>query len=84
MITQKHFLAALGFAFIAAWIAFGFGNAILCGLGAAAGYLVASVLEGEIDLGELQQRVRGNDRGAQTPPTQPPPSAGSGPGRRVR
>ncbi len=60
MITQKHFLAAFGFALVAAWIAFGFGNAILCLLGAAVFYGIAAVLEGEIDLGELQQRVRGS------------------------
>lgn len=60
MITQKHFFAALGFAWVAAWIAFGFGNAILCLLGAAVFYGAAAVLEGEIDLGELQQRVRGS------------------------
>lgn len=60
MITQKHFLAAFGFALVAAWIAFGFGNAILCLLGAAVFYGIGAVLEGEIDLGELQQRVRGS------------------------
>ena len=71
MITQKHFLAAFGFALVAAWIAFGFGNAILCLLGAAVFYGIAAVLEGEIDLGELQQRVRGS---APEPPTSYEPS----------
>jgi len=71
MITPKHFFAALGFAWAAAWIAFGFGNAILCLLGAAAFYALAAVLEGEIDLGELQQRVRGR---SPEPPTQYRPS----------
>lgn len=60
MITKKHFSAALGFAFVAAWVAFGFGNALLCLVGAAAFYAVAAVLDGAIDLGELQQRVRGS------------------------
>ena len=72
MITQKHFLSALGFAFVAAWIAFGFGNALLCLLGAAVFYGAAAVVEGEIDLGELQQRVRGSSAEATQPPAQPP------------
>ncbi len=76
MITQRHVLAAFGFAFVAAWIAFGFGNAILCLLGAAAAYAAAAVVEGEIDLGALQDRVRGNDSGSM------PNSFGRGP--RVR
>ncbi len=71
MITQKHFFAALGFAWVAAWIAFGFGNAILCLLGAAAFSALAAILEGEIDLGELQQRVRGS---APEPPAPYEPS----------
>ncbi len=72
MITQKHFLSALGFAFVVAWIAFGFGNALLCLLGAAAFYGAAAVVEGEIDLGELQQRVRGTGPGTTPPPAQSP------------
>ena len=71
MITQKHVLAAFGFAFVAVWIAFGFGNALLCLLGAGLFYAVGAVLEGEIDLGELQQRVRGSS----SPDLQPPPVA---------
>ena len=31
--TQKHLLALLGFAFVAAWIAFTFGYALLCLVG---------------------------------------------------
>jgi len=72
MITQKHFLSALGFAFVAAWIAFGFGNALLCLLGAAVFYGAAAVMEGEIDLGELQQRVRGTSADATPPAAQSP------------
>lgn len=72
MLTQKHLLALLGFAFVAAWIAFGFGNAILCLVGAAAFYAAASVLEGDIDLGELQRRARG---GASDPVAAPAPAA---------
>jgi hypothetical protein len=54
----KQFAALLGFAFVAAWIAFGFGNAILCLLGAAVFYAVAAVAQGELDLGDIQNRLR--------------------------
>lgn len=65
MITRKHLAAALGFAFAAAWIGLGFGDAVLCLLGAGAFYFVASFLEGEVDLGELQSRLGGEDLTAQ-------------------
>ena len=45
---------------MAAWIGFNFGYALLCLVGAAVFYLAASLLEGEIDLGELQVRPRGS------------------------
>ena len=54
----KQFAALLGFAFVAAWIAFGFGNAILCLLGAGVFYAIAAVAQGELDLGEMQSRWR--------------------------
>lgn len=57
MITRKHLAAALGFAFAAAWTGLGFGEAVLCLLGACVFYFVASFLEGEVDLGELQGRL---------------------------
>lgn len=66
--TTKQFVALLGFAFVAAWIGFGFGDAILCLLGAAVAYLVAAVREGEIDLGELQDRI-GSRSSADAPPS---------------
>jgi hypothetical protein len=55
--TDRHLAALLGFAFVAAWIAMNFGYALLCLVGAAAFYAVAAILEGNIDLGELQDRV---------------------------
>jgi len=58
MITIKHYLGLLGFLFVAAWIAFNFGYAILCLVGAGLFYAVGQVLEGELDLGEMQARVR--------------------------
>jgi hypothetical protein len=54
----KQHLGLVGFLFVAAWIAFGFGDAILCLVGAALFYGVGAVLEGEIDLGEMQARVQ--------------------------
>ena len=57
MMSTKHFAALLGFAFVAAWIGFNFGLALLCLLGAAVFYFVASYLEGEVDLGDLQSRL---------------------------
>jgi hypothetical protein len=55
----KQSLALLGFLFVAAWIAFdNFGYAILCLLGAALFYAAGAVLEGELDLGEMQSRVQ--------------------------
>jgi hypothetical protein len=62
MITRKHFAALIGFAFVAAWVGFNFGYAVLCLVGAALFYYVASFLEGELDLGELQARLGGTGR----------------------
>lgn len=59
MTDQRLSAAILGFAFVAAWIAFSFGHALLCILGAAAFYGVARVVEGSLDLGELQARLHG-------------------------
>jgi hypothetical protein len=58
MITLKHYLGLLGFLFVAAWIAFDFGQAVLCLVGAAVFYLIGEVVQGEIDLGEMQARIR--------------------------
>lgn len=55
--TVRHFAALIGFAFVAVWIATNLGYALLCLIGAAFFYAVAAVLEGDIDLGELQSRV---------------------------
>jgi hypothetical protein len=77
--TTKQFAAVLGFGFVAAWIALNLGYAILCLVGAAVFYGAAAVLQGEVDLGELQRRLRtGGEAGSLRSPT---PAAG---GRRVR
>ena len=61
--TPGQFAALLGFLFTAAWIGFGFGEAILClvGAGVFAGLLYAgnAFLRGDMDLGELQDRFTG-------------------------
>jgi hypothetical protein len=54
----KQFLALLGFLFVAAWIAFNFGYAILCLVGAAVFYAVGAILQGEIDVGNMQSRFQ--------------------------
>ena len=66
MITPKHFAALMGFAFVAAWIGFSFGAAILCLVGAVLFYYAAAVLEGDLDLGELQAHLSGGQRRAHT------------------
>jgi len=55
--NTRHLAALLGFAFVAAWIALNFGYALLCLIGAGVFYALAAVIEGDIDLGELQSRV---------------------------
>ncbi len=72
MITRKYLAAVLGFAFVAAWIGFGFGDAILCLLGAAIFYAAASFLEGDLDLAELQARFSSSST-TPTATTAPPP-----------
>ncbi len=69
MITRKHLAAALGFAFVAAWIGFGFGYAILCLVGAVAFYYAAAYLDGELDLGELGERLTPGQSAASRPPS---------------
>jgi hypothetical protein len=62
MIQSKHVAAVLGFAFIAAWIGFSFGQAILCLIGALVFYAAVGIYQGELDLGDLQSRVQGSRR----------------------
>jgi hypothetical protein len=58
VIDLKHFLGLLGFLFVAAWIAFNFGYAILCLVGAGVFYALGAVLQGELDLGDVQSRIQ--------------------------
>lgn len=59
--NDRRLAAGLGFAFAAAWIAFNFGYALLCLLGAAIFWAAASVLDGNLDLGDLQARLTNRD-----------------------
>lgn len=71
MKDQRGIAALIGFAFVAAWIGFGFGEAVLCLLGAAVLWAVVGVIEGELDLGEVQDRLTRRD---QDPPQTDPPA----------
>ncbi len=55
--TTTQFAAVLGFAFVAAWIVLGFGRAILCLVGAAAFYVGALFLRGDLQLADVQSRL---------------------------
>lgn len=57
--TPPYFAGLLGFLFVAAWAALGFGDAVLCLVGAAVFYLVTAFYRGELDLESFQQRSQG-------------------------
>jgi hypothetical protein len=57
--TPQQFSALLGFLFVAVWAALGFGNAILCLIGAGVFLLANSFYRGELDLASLQERASG-------------------------
>ena len=71
MIDKRTQAAVGGFAFVAAWIGFGFGDALLCLLGAAVAWVVVGVIDGKLDLGEMQSRLSKEEAA----PAAPPPSA---------
>lgn len=55
--NPQQLAALLGFLFVAVWAALGFADALLCAMGAGAGYLLTAFYRGELDLEELQQRA---------------------------
>jgi hypothetical protein len=54
--TPPYFAALIGFLFVAAWAALGFGDGVLCLLGAAVFYAVTAFYRGELDLAGVQHR----------------------------
>lgn len=64
MISTKQFAAVLGFAFVGVWIAAGFGDAVLCLLGAGIAYAAVAFYQGDLDLDEVQSRLRGEGSGS--------------------
>ncbi len=55
--NPHQFAALIGFLSIAAWATVGFADAILCLIGAAVFAALSAVQRGELDLGDLQQRL---------------------------
>ena len=55
--NPQQLAALIGFLFVAAWAALGFGDAVLCLVGAAVFYAATAFYRGELDLAELQQRA---------------------------
>lgn len=56
--NTKQLAGLIGFLFVAAWIAFGFGDALLCLVGAVMFWAATAFYQGELDLSEIQQRAR--------------------------
>lgn len=69
---MKQFAAVLGFAFVVTWIALNFGFALLCLIGAAVFYAGAAVIHGELDLSDVQDRLRSGGDGGNQPTYAPP------------
>jgi hypothetical protein len=55
--NPQQIASLLGFLFVAAWAALGFGDAVLCLVGAAVFYAATAFYRGELDLADLQQRA---------------------------
>lgn len=55
--NQPQLAALIGFLFVAAWAALGFGDALLCLIGAVVFYAATAFYRGELDLAAVQQRV---------------------------
>ncbi len=69
---DKQLLALIGFAFAFVWIVQSLGDAVLCLLAAGVFYAVGSYLQGELDLSEAGDRLRGRGGGGSQGPPAPP------------
>lgn len=65
---HRHLPAVAGFAFVAAWAAFGLLTALACLLGAAAFQAGFLLLRGELSLAELRERADNARAGFSAPP----------------
>ncbi len=65
--NPQQLAGLLGFLFVAAWIAFGLGDAVLCLIGGGVFYAATAFFRGELDLAELQQRATGQPRRSGAP-----------------
>ena len=54
--NSQQLAAIIGFLFVAAWAALGFGDAILCLIGAVVFYAATAAYRGELDLSSLQSQ----------------------------
>ncbi len=54
--NPQQLAALFGFLFVAAWASLGFGDAILCLVGAAVFAAATAFYRGELDVADLQQR----------------------------
>lgn len=75
--NDEQLMALLGFAFAAAWAGFGFGEALLCLVAAGAFYAVARFMSGDLDVGNVRERLEGARSGFHRPRD---PGAGGRPG----
>lgn len=85
--NDERLMALLGFAFAAAWVGFGFGEALLCLLAAGAFYAVARFMSGDLDVGGVRERLEGARSGFHRPRARAgatPPGEASGKPPRVR
>ena len=57
--TSQQFAALLGFLFVVVWAWLGFGDAILCLIGAIVFVLANAFYRGELDLAAIQERASG-------------------------
>ncbi len=70
--STRQFAALLGLAFTVVWIATGFGQAVLALAVAGVAYAAVAFYEGDLDLAEAQDRLRGE---RERPPRTDPPRA---------